>query len=131
MESLAPGPAGRRKGLRKAKQVSLRQERDIAEEFGARMQPGSGNQPGKKGDHRKKGELRIEAKYTEAQSYRLELDTLYKIAGEAAHGELPLLLIDFLEPGTRRLRDRFAVIHSNDFQELHAARKTRGPERTA
>jgi hypothetical protein len=130
MEPLAPGPAPRRKALRSAKRTSLRQELDIQEEYGARMQPGSGNQPGKKGDHRRKGELRLEAKYTEAESYRLQLDDLYKISGEAAHGELAVLLIDFLSPGTRKLRDRFAVIHDTDFKELHAARKNRGPQRS-
>jgi hypothetical protein len=131
MEPLVTGPAPRRKALKLNKEASRRQERDIAEEWGGRTQPGSGNQAGAKGDVRKKGELRIEAKLTQAESYSLKLDDLYKIAGEASHGELAVLFIDFNEPGTRKLRDRFAVIHSNDLKELHAAGQNRGPKRSA
>jgi hypothetical protein len=131
MQPLGPGPAPRRKALKKAKRTSLDQERDIAEEFGGRTQPGSGNQAGAKGDVRKKGDLRIEAKFTQAESYSLKLEELYKIAGEAAFGELPVLIIDFLAAGTRKLRDRFAVIHADHFKELHGASKNRGPERPA
>jgi hypothetical protein len=127
---LVTGPAPRKKALKLNKETSRRQELDIQEEWGARMQPGSGNQAGAKGDHRKKGELRLEAKFTRADSYSLKLDDLYKVAGEATFGELPVMLIDFLDPGTRKLRDRFAVIHSNDLKELHAASKNRGPERS-
>lgn len=132
VEPLITGPAPRKKALKKAKKTSLRQERDIAEEFGGRTQPGSGNQAGAKGDVRKRGELRIEAKYTEADSYRLVLDDLYKIAGEAAHGELPVFVIDFLSPGIRRLRDRFAVIHADHLKELlNAASTHRRSKRSA
>lgn len=130
MEPLVTGPAPRRKALRANQKTSLRQELDIEEEFGARRQPGSGNQAGAKGDHRRKGELRLEAKFTRDESYRLQLGDLYKLAGEAVGGELPVMVIDFLDPGTRKLRDRFTVIHSNDFKELHAASKNRGPERS-
>lgn len=118
MEPLVTGPAPRRKALRANQKTSLRQELDIQEEFGARRQPGSGNQAGAKGDNRKKGELRLEAKFTRDNSYRLQLDDLYKVAGEATLGELPVLVIDFLEPGIRKLRDRFAVIHAADLKEL-------------
>ena len=115
-----------RKQLRRAKKVSLKQEVDIMEELGGRTQPGSGNQPGAKGDVRKKGELRVEAKYTEDNSFRVPLDDLWKIAGEASTGELPVYVIDFLEPGKRGLRDRFAVLHFNDLKGLlNAARNNR------
>jgi hypothetical protein len=118
MEPLVSGPVSRRKGLRKAKKTSQRQEVDIAEELGGRTQPGSGNQPGAKGDIRKKGELRVEAKFTSANSFSLKLDELYKIAGECGVGEKPVFVIDFLEPGTRKPKDRFAVIHFHDLKEL-------------
>lgn len=118
LEPLVTGPAPRKKALKANRKTSLAQERDIAEEFGGRTQPGSGNQAGAKGDVRLRGELRIEAKFTLYASYRLQLDDLYKVAGEATFGELPVLLIDFLEPGIRKLRDRFAVIHAADLKEL-------------
>jgi hypothetical protein len=129
MHELAPGPAPRKKALRSNQRSSLRQELDIQEEWGARRQPGSGNQAGTKGDNRKKGELRIEAKFTQAESFSLKLDELYKIAGEATHGELAVLFIDFLTQGTGKLKDRFAVLHSNDLKELYAASQNRRSER--
>jgi hypothetical protein len=126
MESLAVGPTPRRKGLRKAKKASLRQELDIDEEFGTKRQPGSGNQPGAKGDNRRKGSLRLEAKHTEAQSFSLKLEELHKISGEASNGEMAGLVIDYLQPGTKKLIDRFVVIHSEDFKELSQLREEHG-----
>ena len=126
MESLAVGPTPRRKGLRKAKKASLRQELDIDEEFGTKRQPGSGNQPGAKGDNRRKGSLRLEAKHTEAQSFSLKLEELHKISGEASNGEMAGLVIDYLQPGTKKLIDRFVVIHSEDFKELNQLREEHG-----
>jgi len=124
MEELAPGR--RKHKFKKNKKRSLQQEVDIMDELGGRTQPGSGNQAGAKGDGRKKGELRVEAKFTEANSYSLVLDDLYKIAGEATFGELPLFVIDFLEPGKRSLKDRFAVLHFTDLKGLlDAARNHR------
>ena len=126
MAPSSPDKASRKKGLRKAKKTSQKQEQDIAEEYGGRTQPGSGNQPGAKGDIRKKGELRIEAKFTTASSFSLKLDELYKIAGEATGGELPALFVDYLESGTRKRKDRFVVLQSHDFKELlDASRKHR------
>lgn len=118
MEPLVTGKAPRRKALKKNRRLSQAQEREVCEELGAKTQPGSGNQRGAKGDGRKKGELRIETKFTTANSFPLELDDLHKIAGECAAGERAVLVIDYQEPGTRRLRDRFGVIHFQDLKEL-------------
>lgn len=126
MQELDRGPLNRRKTLRKAKKTSQKQEQDIAEELGGRTQPGSGSQRGAKGDVRKKGELRVEAKFTTAESFSLKLDELYKIAGECGAGEKAVLVIDYLDPGTRRPKDRFAVVHFQDLKELlHAASQHR------
>lgn len=115
---LAEGKAPRRKGLRKAKRSSLRQEMDVCEQLGARTQPASGAMAGAKSDGRKKGELRIEAKLTTADSYSLKLEELWKLGAEAAPGERSLFVIDFLDQGTRKLRDRFAVLQFNELKEL-------------
>lgn len=124
MQELAPGR--RQHKLKKAKKRSLQQEVEVMADLGGFTQPGSGNQPGKKGDGRKKGELRVEMKHTEDASFRLVLDDLYKIMSEASYGELALFVIDFLEPGKRSLKDRFAVLHYTDLKGLlHAARNHR------
>jgi hypothetical protein len=118
MEPASPGRAPRKKALKKNRRLSQEQERDVCAELGARTQPGSGNQRGSKGDGRKKGELRVETKFTTANSFPLELSDLEKIAGECGVGEKPVLVIDYQEPGTRRLRDRYGVLHFKDLKEL-------------
>lgn len=106
---LAPPPTQKR-ALRRGKRASLKQEVEVAEELGARVQKASGAMVGYKGDGRKKGVVRFEAKYTEAESYRLELGDLYKIASECHGREQPLLVLDFADKHTGRLKGRFAVV---------------------
>lgn len=118
MQPLVEGPPPRRKALRANKRLSQRQEVDIAEELGWRTQPGSGNQRGAKGDVRGKNIGRVEAKFTQAASFALKYDELQKIAGECTGFEKPVFVIDFLEPGTRKLRDRYAVFQFDDIKEL-------------
>ena len=118
MEDLAPGPAPRRGALRRAKKTSRAQERDVAEELGGYTQPGSGNMPGAKGDVRVKGWLRVETKFTRAGSFSLKLDELEKIASECHDLEKPVFVIDYLDPGTSKMRDRFAVIPFHNLLEL-------------
>jgi hypothetical protein len=130
MSELAPGPAPRRKRLRKQKRRSQLQERELAEELGARTQPNSGAMSGAKGDVRKKGEFRLEAKYTQAASFSLVVDDLWKIASECSDGELPLFIIEYLT-GTSNL-SRFAVLNFEDFKELlNDAREHRRSKRAA
>lgn len=109
--------AGKRKALKAQRKLSQRQELDIAEELGGRVQLASGALAGSKGDVRIKGAYRIEAKFTKAGSYSLKLEDLYKIMSECGAGEKPLFIIDFLDP-TGRTRDRFAVLHWEDLKEM-------------
>lgn len=117
LEELSPGRPSARKGFKKRRQKSVEQELEVAEMFGARRQPNSGATPGAKGDIRKKGVLRGEMKFTEADSFRLEYAELQKIRGECGPKEKPLLVVDFVEKGTRKLKDRFAVVLAEDLKE--------------
>lgn len=131
LQPLVEGAAPRRKALRKNKRFSREQEVDIATELDWRTQPGSGNQRGAKGDVRGRNIGRVEAKFTQAESFSLKLEELEKIAGECTGFEKPVFVIDFLEPGTRGLRGRYAVFQFDDIKELlHASRYHRGLERT-
>jgi hypothetical protein len=129
MENLAPGPAPRRGALRRAKQTSRRLEADLAEDLNEALgegvvvtHPGSGNQPGAKGDLRGKNIVRVEEKHTKAASFSLKLDELQKIASECTGRERPVFVVDYLDPSTSKLQDRFAVIPIQDLKELlHAA----------
>lgn len=118
MEPLVTGRAPMRKHLRKNRRRSKEQEQDLAEELGARVQPNSGAMTGSKGDVRKKGVFRLEAKFTHAESFSLQLDDLHKIAGECAGFEKPLVVIDFVEQGTSKLKDRFAVLQFDHVKEF-------------
>jgi hypothetical protein len=119
---LAEKPS-KRKAFRKIKKVSLKQEVEVNELLGARTQPGSGNQRGAKGDGRRVGDIRTEQKFTVAESFSLKLDELWKIAGEATRGEMPVFVIDYRFPGTSKLRDRFVVLPFNDVVELLGLRR--------
>lgn len=124
MKPLAEGPAPRRKGLRKRKRLSEKQEVELAGLLNARTQPGSGNQRGAKGDIRLKGQLRLEAKFTMAESFSLKLEELEKIESECGAFEKPAIVVDFKQQGTGALRARYVVVPFNDYQELRdAARK--------
>ncbi len=136
MENLAPGPTPRKRALKNNQKTSKQREQELCELLGARRQPGSGNQAGLKGDGRKKGVLRLEAKFTMGGSYRLELENLQKVALEAEGVELPVFVIEFLDRGTRKLIDNYAIIRLGDLVDLlqlkeqtNAAGKHPRPER--
>ena len=128
MALLAEKPS-KRKAFKKIKKVSLKQEVEVNELLGARTQPGSGNQAGAKGDGRRVGDIRTEQKFTVAESFSLKLEELWKIASEATRGEMPVFVIDYREPGTSKLRDRFVVLPFNDVMELLELRRQKNGAR--
>ncbi len=116
----------KRKGFKQNKRLSRKQEIDLAEDLGGKVQLNSGAVVGSKGDVRVKGEYRVEAKFTAANSYKLDLDELYKIASECEGLEKPLFVVDFLDKHTKKPKDRFAVLPYDQLKELiDAARKPR------
>lgn len=96
------------------------QEQRIAEEIGGRVQAGSGSAWHSKSDVRKMGDLRIEAKYTAALTYRLKLEDLLKIRDEAIRGglETPVMQIEFVHGGHNSYK--LAVMDFKTFQHWHA-----------
>lgn len=111
----------RRVTLHRQKKLSRNQEVEVALELNASVQRASGALKGSKGDGRRKGVLRFEAKYTEADSYQLKLAELEKIAAECHGRERPIMVVDFKQKGTGRLRDRFAVVRFDDAKEMFNA----------
>jgi len=89
------------------KKKSSRKEKQRAKELGGRAQPGSGNQFNAKGDI-KSDEYLIEHKYTDTNSYSLNINTLLKIEREAQEiGKLPAMIIE--------IKDRkFVVLRYDD-----------------
>lgn len=82
--------------MRRLQKSSRAQEDDVAEAFGGKRQPGSGNQWHSKADVKTKSWL-VECKVTESGSYSLkkaDLQTLYIQA--AMEGKTPMMEIRFL-----------------------------------
>lgn len=94
---------------------SQRQERKLAEDVGARVQPGSGSLPTHKGDVRKRGEFRVESKYTSKKSYSVTREVLQKIRGECTGVERPALDVLFTDPLTGQESDRWVMIPYEDW----------------
>lgn len=98
---------------------SRRQELQLAEEAGAKVQKASGSLPWAKGDVRKKGKFRAECKQTRAQSFTVTRATLNKIRSECSFDEVPILDVEFI--GRAGVTDeRFVVIPYNvwvDYQK--------------
>lgn len=79
-----------------AKNKSPIQERSIAQRLNAKTTKASGSQD-EKGDVRLKGVIRLEAKCTRKDSFRVTKDMLRKIEEAAlASGELPVIEVEFI-----------------------------------
>jgi hypothetical protein len=105
---------------RALKRASVRQEKRLAESVGGRTQPGSGSRTGHKSDVRLFDRLRIEAKLTTKDSYRLALKDLSKIRGECTGRERPVFVVEFKDPQTLMTRDAWALIPLKDWERLQA-----------
>lgn len=94
--------------------ISQKLEKEVAQDIGGKVQPGSGNQDAKD-DIRKVDEWRIEHKYTDStKGYRLLIDTLAAVIRHAnLAGEWPALVINF-----RKLKRKFAVVPYELFLEI-------------
>lgn len=98
--------------------ISKLQDKAVMERLGGRVQPASGSLGGNKGDGRVFGRFRVETKYTVNDTYRLDVRELFKIAGEATGTEVPVMVIDFKEPGSARVRGRFAIVPFHYFEKV-------------
>lgn len=118
--------SSKRKGFKQNKRLSRKQEIDLADDLGGKVQLNSGATVGSKGDVRVKGEYRVEAKFTAANSYKLDLDELHKIESECEGLEKPLFIVDFIDKHTKKPKERYATLPYDQLKELiDAARKNR------
>lgn len=125
-----PESGPRKVSPKRQKRASIAQEDSIMEALGGRRQKGSGAVAGLKGDGRVRHKYRVEAKYTRAGSYRVERSELNKIRGECAGTEIPLFVIDFVDPQTGGSPDRWVMLEFERFNQLeykpaHATDHTR------
>ena len=84
---------------------SERQEAEVANRLGGKVQPGSGSRSHYKSDVRVVGERRVECKFTRAKSYRVTLADLEKVAAECTTGEKPMFVIRFVNDDGRTITE--------------------------
>ena len=111
-------PYMKRRNKNKIGKTGRKSEKKLAKKLGGEQTPASGAIETAKGDI-KKGEFLIEAKATEADSFRLERGVLCKITGEALRfGKLPAVCISFVTGnGLPKEDGEWALIRLRDFQE--------------
>lgn len=101
-----PDPVDGVSERRRRIKISRKLEKNVAEDLGGYVTPGSGNQD-TKADVRKVGEWRVEHKYTEnVKGYNVLVDDLRAIIRHAnMAGEWPVMVVKF-----KRLRRQFAIL---------------------
>jgi hypothetical protein len=102
-----------------------KQEKSLAKRFGGIKTPASGAKV-KKGDVQVKDLVRIEAKTTSADSFRVTKEMLRKIQNAGlGSSELPVMVIEFLGPRGKS-EGELAVLSITDLEMLiHAAKENR------
>jgi hypothetical protein len=113
-------PLSQRVPVKKLKRQSQRQERQIMNDIGGRVQPASGARPGYKSDGRLYDKVRMEAKLTNAKAFSLKRSDLDKVRSECQGHEKPALIIDFKNKSTGRTEDRWAVIEYKEWERIVA-----------
>lgn len=103
---------------KRQKKASIQQELDVMEALGGKRQAGSGAIGHLKGDGRVRGKYRVEMKYTRHDSYRVERKELNKIRGECTDLEKPLFVVDFQNPQSGRVEDRWVLVPFEEFLKL-------------
>lgn len=88
-------PVERRRAKNDNVQRSQAQEKRAEKAYGARRQPASGSLSHAKSDLRDPGRLRVECKFTRAQSFSLKLAELKKLERESQGDEHPVFEIEF------------------------------------
>lgn len=98
----------RLRGQHQSVKRSKKQESEIAARTGGSVTKGSGSGDFEKGDVRVKGVVRIEAKTTQAASFRVTEEIIEKITSQALQaGEIPAMEIEINNTGKKQ---RVAVI---------------------
>jgi hypothetical protein len=115
-----PNPEQKPKKItaKQTKRASIRQENEVMEALGGRRQAGSGAVAHLKGDGRVRDKYRVEMKYTRANSYRVDRKELNKLRGECEGTEIPVFVIDFVDPQTGGSADRWVMVEFDRFQQL-------------
>jgi hypothetical protein len=111
-------PSFARPGAKKIRKLSRRQEHEVMNGIGGKVQPGSGCVDGYKSDGRLRDKVRVEAKFTFGTIYPVKRVDLDKIRGECQGHERPAFVIDFKERVTGKTQDRWVLIPHKDWENM-------------
>jgi hypothetical protein len=113
---------GRKPPSRRIRKRTDKEEQELADLSDGKRQKGSGSLPYLKGDFHRKGVYRGESKTCFGKDPSWTLDELTKIRGEAAYGEVPVLVTTFMDKHTHAVKERWATIPFENWQEKYAPR---------
>lgn len=108
----------RKVSAKRTKRASIAQENEVMDLLGGRRHPGSGAIPGLQGDGRVRDKYRVEMKHTRQAGYRVDRKDLNKVRGECTGTEVPLFVMDFVDPRTGGSPDRWVMIPFEAFQRM-------------
>ena len=102
--------------IKRRRKLSNKQEQKATKELGLKMSPASGATMFGGGDGRLAGKIRLECKFTEADSYTLKLEDLLKLRKQAIKGglERPIFQIEF----KGKFKAKYAVVEDYTLEEM-------------
>jgi hypothetical protein len=122
-----PKSQGAKPPSNRMKKISQKQEQRVMKDIGGRVHKASGA-AGDKGDGHLRGVVRVEMKYTFADSFRLDRETLDKIRSECRDKEIPAVVIDYKVKPSGRTVDSWAVIPYEVWKKvIHGIANDQGP----
>jgi hypothetical protein len=110
--------AKRKPPSNKMRRQSRKQEREIMDGIGGRVQCASGAVAGYKSDGRLHNRVRMEAKFTYAKSFSIKRSDLDKIRGECEGRESPAFVVDFKDRASGRTQDRWVMIPHKEWERM-------------
>lgn len=113
-----PSPEVAVKRWQKIKKASRKQEKRVMDGIGGRVQPASGARPHNKSDGRLRDRIRMEAKFTYSNSYRVNLTDLNKLRSECQGHERPAFVVAFVDKPTGRTNDEWVLMTRSDWEKL-------------
>jgi len=108
---------GRKPPSKRMKRISQKQEVRNMQGIGGRTSKASGAMASDKSDGRLLDRVRMEAKYTFANSFRITREVLSKIRGECQGLERPAVQLDFVDKPTGRVEDSWVIIPHDDWEK--------------
>jgi len=117
----APPNKLQKHSAKRIKQISRKQEENLAQSLGGERHYGSGNKAGYAGDVRIRGRFRVECKFTSKMSRALTRSEIGKLRSECGLGEAPMINIQFRNPTTLAVEEDWVCVPRSEWEKLNAS----------